>query len=114
MTGVVLIGFAVLANAKTEASYQDQWCQGKKEVVLDDRTRVDCLTESYAIEIDFASKWKQAIGQSLHYSLKTGKLPGIVLIFKKESDDKYLKQLKRVIEANNLDIKVWVITEKID
>jgi len=61
---------------KSEKDYQDEWCQGEKEHGLSDRTRVDCLTDTHAIEIEFANKWKEAIGQSLHYSLMTGKKTG--------------------------------------
>jgi hypothetical protein len=43
-----------------ERWYQEQWCEamgGQTEVVLPDKTRVDCLTDEYAIEVDFAPKW---------------------------------------------------------
>jgi len=72
-----LLLISTLAYAdKSERDYQDEWCTGKKEAVLEDRTRVDCLTDTHAIEIEFANKWKEAIGQSLHYSLMTGKKTG--------------------------------------
>ena len=64
--------------------------------MLSDGTRVDCLTEEYAIEFDFADKWAEAIGQSLHYALMTGKKPGIVIIIEKESDKKHLKKVKEL------------------
>lgn len=68
------------ANSKNERYYQDKWCNnhnGETEYILSDKTRVDCLTETHAIEFDFAGKW-EAIGQSLHYGLMTSKTPGIV------------------------------------
>lgn len=98
-----------LASGKLEKDYQAEWCKGQTEVTLGDRTRVDCLTELHAIEVEFASKWKNAIGQSLHYALMTGKKAGIALILRKESDQRYLDQLNRVIEANRLPIRVWVL-----
>ena len=94
---------------KSEKDYQDEWCQGEKEVVLSDRTRVDCLTDTHAIEIEFANKWKEAIGQSLHYSLMTGKKAGIVLILKKERDQKYVNALNEVLNSNNLTIQIWAV-----
>lgn len=95
-----------------EREYQEIWCNrvnGVMEYVLDDRTRVDCLTEEYAIEFDFAKKWAEAIGQALYYSLKTGKKPGIVLIMEDHKDDKYLKRLKAVSDSYN--IKVWTVSK---
>ena len=58
---------------QNEAYYVNQWCTsdfGRKEVVLWDMTRVDCLAKDFAIEFDFAKKWAEAIGQSLYYSKK--------------------------------------------
>ena len=53
---------------------------GQVEVVMRDGTRCDILSNSYAIEVDFAKKWAEAIGQSLHYALHTGKRPAVALI----------------------------------
>ena len=50
------------------------------EVVMNDGTRCDILTATHAIEVDFAKKWAEAIGQSLHYALHTGKRPAVALI----------------------------------
>lgn len=47
------------AFAYNERHYQTLWCDeaiGKAEVVMIDRTRVDCLTDEYAIEFNFAKK----------------------------------------------------------
>lgn len=98
-----------LSNGKLESVYQAEWCAGRLEVTLSDQTRVDCLTETHAIEVEFANKWKNAIGQSLHYALMTGKKAGIALILRKETDQRYLDQLNRVIKANQLPIFVWVV-----
>lgn len=71
-----------------ESFYQDEWCEmqgGETEVVLEDRTRIDCLTEAYSIEFDFEDKWAEAIGQSLGYASMTGKKAGIVLILEKKT-----------------------------
>lgn len=95
-----------------ESYYQDQWCSlqsGEVEVRLPDRTRIDCLTETHAIEFDFANKWAEAIGQSLGYAMLTGKKAGIVLILEKERDRKYLRKLNAVISENQLPITVWTI-----
>ena len=81
------------AHLHKEKDYQEVWCKqagGITEYVLDDGARVDCLTDEYAIEFDFASKWAEAVGQSLYYALKTEKEPGIVLILEKETDRRFL------------------------
>ena len=50
-----------------------------KEFENKDFTRVDCLTDKYAVEFDFANKWAESIGQALHYQLMTGKKAKVVL-----------------------------------
>lgn len=80
------------------------------EVRMGSGARCDCLTDTHAIEFDFANKWAEAIGQSLHYAAQTGKLPGIVLIIEDEKKDteKY-KRLVETIEFWNLPIDVWIM-----
>lgn len=41
------------------------------EYVLPDRTRVDCLTDEYAIEIEFAENWAESIGQAMYSQIGT-------------------------------------------
>lgn len=98
-----------------EREYQECWCDnagGITEYVLPDKTRVDCLTDDYAIEFDFAEKWAESIGQALYYSMMTGRKPGIVLILEdQEKGERYLKRLMVVAEA--LNIKVWTVTPSI-
>lgn len=52
------------------------------EVIQWDSTRIDMVTSRYAIEVDWAPKWAEAIGQSLYYSLVSGLDPGIILLVK--------------------------------
>lgn len=72
--------------------------------------RVDILTDTFAIEIEFAHKWKNAIGQSLWYGLQTNVTPGIVLIKRERSDNKYVIQLGSALAYAGLSerIRVWV------
>lgn len=79
------------------------------EVVLKGGSRVDCLTETHAVEVEFAPKWKEAIGQSLYYAKKTGKKPGIVLIKERPEDQKYLGRLIYTVRKNYPFIKVWAM-----
>ena len=85
-----------------------QYLEGEKEVRIESG-RIDLLNDEYAIEIDFAKKWKESIGQSLWYALNTNKKPGIVLI--RENDlDTYHFQLYAALEYAQLlgKIKVWL------
>lgn len=100
------------ANLHPEKYYQEQWCvknDGIMEFVLSDRTRVDCLVDNHAIEFDFGRKWAEAIGQSLYYSLQTGKRAGIVLIMESEKDMKYWIRLNSTIQHFNLSIDTWSV-----
>lgn len=93
---------------QTESYYQNQWCTGdfgRKEVVLWDMTRVDCLAKDYAIEFDFAKKWAESIGQSLYYSKLTGKKPAIALILTAPTDYRYVKRVERLDNG----IKIFLI-----
>jgi len=93
-----------------ERTYQESWCNragGLTEVTLSDRSRVDCLTDTYAVEMDFAGKWAEAVGQALFYASMTGKRPAIVLIMEKKGDSRYLKRLYLTIEKWGLPVKVW-------
>lgn len=93
---------------QVEMYYENEWCTpdfGRKEVILWDMTRVDCMTKDYAIEFDFAKKWAEAIGQSLYYSKITGKSPAIVLILTSPTDYRYVKRIERLDNG----IKVFLI-----
>lgn len=96
----------------SEKSINLRWCdsmEGIAEFRTKDGTYVDCLTGSHAIETEFGNKWKEAIGQSLHYAESTKKKAGILLIQDKNSQVDYLSQLQRVIEEFQLPITLYVI-----
>lgn len=81
---------------------------GDIEHRLWDGTRVDVLTSEYAIEADWATKWAEAIGQSLYYAEITGRKPGIILLLKdKDKDQKYIYRCQTI--AQKYDIRVWLI-----
>jgi hypothetical protein len=95
-------------DLKTEADFAvhiNSFLQGELEYRLDDKTRVDILTDTMAIEVDYAKKWYEAVGQSSHYALKTGRQPGIVLILTSPKDEKYLEAAKSAIPKIRVDGK---------
>jgi hypothetical protein len=112
LTAIIAATAAYAAHQYLEKDYQNKWCKeqkGRTEVVMEDRTRCDCLTSTYSVEFDFANKWAEAVGQSLNYSFKTGKKAGIVLILEDEKDKKYLDRLNGMIKEKKLPIKVWSV-----
>lgn len=97
-----------------EKYYQNEWCtrwQGRQEVRLKDKTRIDCMTKNYVVEFDFARKWAEAIGQSLHYARMTGKKPGIILIIEKPKDMVYYNRIKPLCKQYN--IALWYMKSPI-
>ena len=107
-TGVA--GYA--ATMYYEKDYQKVWCSGHNgsmEVVLPDKARVDCVTNTHAIEFDFAKKWGESIGQALYYAAVLKKQAGIVLILENGvKDEKYLNRVNEVAKLYN--ISVWTMT----
>ena len=93
-----------------ESYYQKKFAEiikGQTEFVLTDQARVDIITDTFAIEVDFAEKWAESIGQSLYYSEMTGKRAGVLLIVNGRRDERYVKRLMTV--AYKKDITVWII-----
>jgi hypothetical protein len=100
-----------------EKWYQEQWCQehrGEMEKVLKEGTRCDCLTGTHVIEVDFADKWYEAVGQSTHYSHQTGKRAGIVLILESPDDKRHWQRLLNLVDKSVLPIDVWAVGDGVD
>lgn len=118
MKSVIFLAFffitirpAFAAHLHKEKEYQEAWCKaagGVTEYVLDDGARVDCLTEEFAIEFDFAEKWAESAGQALFYGLKTGRKSGVVLIMENgAADDRYLNRLGHL--ARRYEFAIWTM-----
>ncbi len=71
-----------------------------------DGTLCDVLTPRHAIEVEFAVKWPEAIGQSLHNAFQTRRLAGIILILTEDEEERYLDQLNELIDHYELLIEV--------
>ena len=109
ITSLQVMGGSVYKKQK-EHWYQDVWCEskgGKVEHKLKDGRRVDCLTKEHAIEVEFARKWPEAIGQSLDYSMLTGKQAGVVLILQSDKDHTYWQRMSQLINHYQLPITAW-------
>ncbi|WP_377136753.1 hypothetical protein [Rubritalea spongiae] len=112
---LVLLGLSSLVGAGKRQQYE-AWYQAKAAAELGGKTevsvvngRVDILTDTHAIEVEFADKWKEAIGQALWYSMQTNKKAGIVLILEdSEKDYMHAVRLESAIKHAKLDMKVWL------
>jgi len=102
-------GFKYPKHAHYESSYQHAWCKahnGVEEYENNDFTRVDCLTNTHAVEFDFANKWAESVGQAEYYALKTGKRGKVVLILEDSKKDfVYLYRVKKLAEKHNFDVE---------
>ncbi len=110
-------GFKYIYHPHNESSYQHAHCSalnGIEEYELSDKTRVDCLTDEYAIEYDFANKKYEAVGQALHYAVMTGKKPKVVLILDKKFEKKQLRYYERIKKVGEVyGFEVEYITDDI-
>ena len=105
---IFMFNFANAKHLYPEKFYQQNWCKEQKGILeykLIDDTRVDCLTKEYAVEFDFAPKWAEAIGQSLHYARMTGKKAGINLIIETPEDFKHYHRIEPLCKMYN--IALW-------
>ncbi|MGI2031405.1 hypothetical protein ACRQ1B_03330 [Rhizobium panacihumi] len=113
---MMLVGFAGLlmatpAAALTESDYRERFCAGMaQERVLANGTRVDCLTDEMAIEVDWTHKWAEAVGQSLSYAATTGRRPGIILVCKvgEQACLKHELLINESVSHWNLPVTLWL------
>jgi len=102
-------GFKYVVHKHSESSYQHAWCsmhQGIEEFENKDKTRVDCLTSTHAVEFDFANKWAESIGQALHYQRMTGKRAKVVLILEKPKKQMvYFTRVQELGKIHNFDVE---------
>jgi len=70
---------------------------GQSEVRVD-RGRVDVMTDTYAIEIDFIKKWHEGLGQAIHYGDESNRIGVLALIAedKVHNDLDQIKLLKKI------------------
>ena len=80
------------------------------EVRTFDKSRVDILTDSEAIEVEWSKKWKESIGQSLLYSIETNREPGVILLSRGD-DLKYLLRCQIVCHQVGIRMRVQRVPE---
>ena len=115
ISAFILIFFLSLSSTALEKEkyYSEMYCEelsGKVNYNLADKSKVDCLTDTHAYEVDWADGMKvyEAIGQSLYYASQTNKKPGIILLIRKNNSEKHIRKVKEVINFFELDINLII------
>lgn len=80
----------------------------KAEVALADGSRADLISEQYAVEVEWAPKWKEAPAQATLYALLADKKPLVILLTKGDSAEK-LHILRCKLVCEKLGIKLETI-----
>jgi len=69
-------------------------------------TRCDLVSQTHAVEVEWTTKPYQAVGQALHYSLELDKEPGILFLYRLDSEREFaLTRAGKTVDK--LHIKVW-------
>ena len=109
---ILFLSVASVASAgrlMPEKHYQELYAEqvgGQMEVTAPDGTRCDILTEDLAIEVDFADKLFEAVGQSLNYGFQFNRKPVILLIMESKEDERYYIRLGSLIRHYGLEIEL--------
>ena len=112
---ILLLSINSFSQRKKEAFYIQGFSKiilGKTEVVLSDKSRVDILSDEYAIEVDFIGRWAESIGQSLFYSEMTGKKPAVLLLVNGNKNKTQIQRFSRV--AFKYHITFWILDYNIN
>lgn len=94
-------------SKKHEAYYikkLSEQLDGETEVSIEGG-RIDILTGENAIEVEWAPKWKESIGQTLWYAQRENTKPRIILLLKKETEYKYFVMLNTALEHAKINIE---------
>jgi hypothetical protein len=77
------------------------------EVVLGDKSRVDCLGEDYAVEVDYSHKWAECIGQALWYAHTEEKVPVCVLLMDERSRPAHITRFLGATRDINIKLIIF-------
>lgn len=101
-----------LALRSPHAMHETEVCKilaadlgGQTEYRLQDGARVDILTDEYAIEVDWAPKWAESIGQAMYYSDQTNRAPLALLLITDDGDERFVK--RALCAVDGVHVSVW-------
>ena len=117
---LILVGFDLLAGGWRERDYSADLARrlgGDVELAVRGDTGAvegfcDVVTDSLAVEVEFASKWKEAPSQALLYARCLGKTPAIGLIWEPHEDSRYLRRLLAVLKDVRPSVVVILIEKR--
>lgn len=104
-----LLLLTILFSQSTEPQWvnyivlEQKLFNGEVEARLWDGSRVDILNTEHAIEVDWAKKWAEGIGQAIFYSRMTGRKAGLLLLIE-DGDERYM--VRAMIAAGDI-VRVW-------
>lgn len=83
------------------------------EVRVGNFGRVDCISETHAIEVEWADKFKEGVGQALTYSTSTSLIPGLMLICRRDEASCLNHSLaaQETFSAFGIEATVWECSE---
>ncbi len=117
LCGMMIFGVNITKAStmtKNEHYYNAFFCNsvnGLVEFRLENGTKVDCLTNEYAIEVDWAQKWYEGITQALYYAMLTNRKAKLLLILKDNTDLRFVKRADDLIEFYRLPVYIEIINK---
>ncbi len=108
-TDRLLIPVIPFSKSDWHVAFNTQQTKGRMEVRLSD-SRIDILTEDYAIEVDRVSKYLEGVNQALRYAEASGRKPGLALYIDGDPDALELL-LKSKALCKESKIRFWFINE---
>lgn len=101
---ILLLLFPLSLTAQTETDLTASLAihfDARSEVTVEGG-RADLVTVTHAIEVEWANKWKESIGQSLWYAQQLKCKAGIILIVRNEKDLLHVKRLRSFLKYHKL------------
>ena len=79
---LLVIGlWPVASQARDEYFWQQRYCESVElEKHLPSGGYVDCVSDEFAIEVEWADNWAEGVGQAFYYAAATNRKPGIILL----------------------------------
>lgn len=105
-----LLAVCLLLDERAEALRLAPKYEAEVEVLLWDSTRVDLLSDTYAIEVDWSYKWAECIGQALYYAEVTGRKPACLLLVKDMGQEsRFVYRCQTVCAKHGIKLLIEVV-----
>ena len=108
---IVALPNSALAEHWDERDYQRALCAGMRtEVLLPNAGgRADCSNDTHIIEVDWADKFKEGVGQVLTYAMKSNLIPGLILICRRSEASclQHALNAEETLSAIGFEAVVW-------